>query len=143
MEEPTINTTYMEDLLADLEMWADDNVDTAKEWLKEDEEIDDIYASLLIDHINGIANELTGNDNGSYYCNAYKAKLAIEHNDLLTNEEFLDYLRGADTRLEDLLEKGWEAVDVWGRCWTLDYKLTDEMIKEALEKGVAKHEGRA
>lgn len=32
MEEPTINTTYMEDLLADLEMWAGDNVDTAKEW---------------------------------------------------------------------------------------------------------------
>lgn len=137
MEEPTINTTYMEDLLADLEMWADDNVDTAKEWLEEESENPD--EGLLIDHISGIANELTGNDNGSYYCNAYKAKLAIEHNGLLTNEEFLDYLRDTDTHLEDLLEKGWEAVDVCGRCWTLDYKLTDEMTKEALEKGVAKH----
>lgn len=137
MEEPTINTTYMEDLLADLETWADDNVDTAKEWLEEESENPD--EGLLIDHISGIANELTGNDNGSYYCNAYKAKLAIEHNGLLTNEEFLDYLRDTDTHLEDLLEKGWEAVDVCGRCWTLDYKLTDEMTKEALEKGVAKH----
>lgn len=103
MEEPTINTTYMEDLLADLETWADDNVETAKEWPEEDAEIDDIYASLLLDHINEIADQLTGNDNGSYYCNAYKAKLAIEYNNLLT----------------------------------------DEMIKETLAKGVAKHEGRA
>lgn len=139
MEEPTINTTYMEDLLADLEMWADDNVDTAKEWLEEESENPD--EGLLIDHINGIANELTGNDNGSYYCSTYKAKLAIEHNDLLTEEEFLSYLRDTDTHLEDIMDKGWEAVDVWGRCWTLDYKLTDEMAKEALEKGIAKHEG--
>lgn len=141
MEEPKITTTYLEDLVNDIETWADDNVATAKEWLEEESENPD--EGLLLDHIRDIADQLTGNDNGSYYCNAYEAKLAIEYNDLLTDEEFLSYLRDCDSHLEDIMEQGWEAVDVWGRCWTLDYKLTDEMAKEVLEKGVAKHEGRA
>lgn len=70
-----------------------------------------------------IADSVTGNGSGSYYCNAWKAEDALAHNwDLLADalDEF-----GGDT---DVLRQGPEACDVTIRCYLLG-----ECLEEVLE----------
>lgn len=87
------------------------------------------------DELEQIANDelwtddgVTGNVNGSYYCNAWKAEEAICHNwDLL--EEALDEF-GGDT---DVLKQGAEACDVIIRCYLLGQAIgaaLDELEEE-------------
>lgn len=132
---------YKSEILDHLTMWASDNTDIAKGWVKE--ALNDegkIIADNCADHSKlseyGVADQLTGNDNGSYYCNAYKAKEALAENDALTDEDFLQYLRDNEVHLEDLIERGWECVDVWCRCYVLDYHLTTEDILGAIQHGI-------
>lgn len=132
---------YKEEILDRLTMWASDNTDIAKGWVKE--ALDDegrIIADNCADYSKlseyGVADQLTGNDDGSFYFNAYKAREALSENDALTDEDFLQYLRDNEAHLEDLMERGWECVDVWYRCYVLDYHLTTEDIVGAIQKGI-------
>lgn len=132
---------YKSEILDRLTMWVSDNTDIAKGWVKEALNDDGkIIADDCVDYSRlseyGVAGQLTGNDNGSYYCNAYKTKEALAENNALTDEDFLQYLRDSETHLEDLVERGWECVDVWYRCYVLDYHLTTEDIVGAIQQGI-------
>lgn len=132
---------YKKEMLDKLTVWASDNTDTVKEWIEEALNDDGkIIADDCADHSKlseyGVADQLTGNDDGSFYCNAYKAKEALADNDALTDNDFLQYLRDNDVHLEDLIERGWECVDVWYRCYVLDYHLTPEDIVGAIQQGI-------
>ena len=62
-----------------------------------------------------LADSVTGNSSGSYYCNTYKAEEALTHNlDLL--KEALNEFGG---NFNDALERGAEYCDVTIRCYVL------------------------
>jgi hypothetical protein len=77
-----------------------------------------------------IADSVTGNASGSYYCNAWKAEEAIAHNwDLLGEaaEEF-----GSDS-IAEVLKQGAEACDVTIRCYVLGQAIAavlDEILED-------------
>lgn len=134
--------TYKKEMLDDIAQLATDNRESAKEWLDEITENGEIDYDKATDldflHDIGWGDYLTGNVSGSYYCNSAKAKETVEKRELLTDEGFLNYLRDNETHLEDLMDQGWEAIDVWARCYVIDYLLTGEEIVKALQKGIGK-----
>ncbi len=73
---------------------------------------------------------ITGNDNGSYYCNAYKAHEALFGNEDLAREAYSEFgdLEGL---ANDLLDGEWEKIDVSIRCYLLN-----EVIHEVLFNGM-------
>lgn len=62
-----------------------------------------------------IADSVTGNASGSYYCNTWKAEEALAHNLDLLGEALREFGCGP----EYLIEKGAEAADVTIRCYML------------------------
>ena len=71
-----------------------------------------------------LADSVTGNASGSYYCNAWKAEEALAHNtDLLIealNEfGYLDGIDGMNSALRSLHAHGAEWCDVIVRCYVL------------------------
>ena len=85
----------------------------ALEYIKEnnlqDKSQDKLYDELFL------ADSVTGNASGSYYCNTYKAEEALTHNlDLL--KEALNEFGG---NFNDALERGAEYCDVTTRCYVL------------------------
>ena len=83
-----------------------------------DEWSERLHDDLFID------DSVTGNANGSYYCNAWKAEEAICHNLELLAKALQEFGSGAD-----YLERGAEACDVTIRCYLLG-----GAISEALEE---------
>lgn len=76
-----------------------------------------------------IADSVTGNASGSYYCNAWKAEEAICHNWDLLADAIAEF--GGDT---DILRQGAESCDVTIRCYLLGECLAaalDELEEEA------------
>ena len=91
----------------------------ALEYIKEnnlqDKSQDELYDELFL------ADSVTGNASGSYYCNTYKAEEALTHNlDLL--KEALNEFGG---NFNDALERGAEYCDVTIRCYLLGQVLAD------------------
>lgn len=79
-----------------------------------------------------IADSVTGNGSGSYYCNSYKAQEAI--GDLIWSEELLDMFK--EYGYEQVpMDKGPEYIDVSIRCFLLDEVINEneQEIKEILE----------
>ena len=78
-----------------------------------------------------IADSVTGNASGSYYCNAWKAEEAIAHNLDLLGEALREFGCGP----EYLIEKGAEAADVTIRCYLLGAAISEalEILEEELE----------
>lgn len=100
-----------EDIAAELR-WSFNAIEWAKNMEDRDQFESDLYDQFFTDGI-------TGNDSGSYYCNAWKAEEALAHNwDLLADaiEEF-----GGDV---DILRQGPEACDVTIRCYLLGQAIT-------------------
>ena len=68
-----------------------------------------------------MADSVTGNASGSYYCNAWKAEEALCHNlDLLA-----EALESFGSGLDYLMTEGAEAADVTIRCYLLGGVLSD------------------
>lgn len=77
-----------------------------------------------------IADSVTGNASGSYYCNTYKAAEAIAHNWDLLNDALLEF--GCTDC--NPIEKGEEWCDVTIRCYLLGQCINaalDELEEEA------------
>ena len=91
----------------------------AMEYIKEnnlqDKSQDELYDELFL------ADSVTGNASGSYYCNTYKAEEALTHNLDLLKEAFNEF--GDD--FNDALERGAEYCDVTIRCYVLGQVLAD------------------
>lgn len=76
-----------------------------------------------------IADSVTGNASGSYYCNAWKAEEAICHNWDILADAIAEF--GGDT---DILRQGAKSCDVTIRCYLLGECLAaalDELEEEA------------
>lgn len=100
-----------EDIAAELR-WSFNAIEWAENMEDRDQFESDLYDQFFADGI-------TGNDSGSYFCNAWKAEEALAHNwDLLADaiEEF-----GGDV---DILRQGPEACDVTIRCYLLGQAIT-------------------
>ena len=91
----------------------------ALEYIKEnnlqDKSQDELYDELFL------ADSVTGNTSGSYYCNTYKAEEALVHNLDLLKEALEEF--GGD--FNDALERGAEYCDVTIRCYVLGQVLAD------------------
>ena len=91
----------------------------ALEYIKEnnlqDKSQDELYDELFL------ADSVTGNASGSYYCNTYKAEEALAHNTDLLIEALNEF--GGD--FNDALERGAEYCDVTIRCYLLGQVLAD------------------
>jgi hypothetical protein len=76
-----------------------------------------------------IADQVTGNGSGSYFCNSYKAQEALGN--LIWSEDLADMFRefGYDSVP---MEKGPEYIDVSVRCFLLDECINE--IEEELEE---------
>ena len=81
-----------------------------------------IYEDMWID------DSITGNASGSYYCNAWKAEEALNHNWDLLSEALSEF--GCEV---DVLEKGAEYCDVTIRCYLLG-EILQEVIDELEEE---------
>ena len=91
----------------------------ALEYIKEnklqDKSQDELYDELFL------ADSVTGNASGSYYCNTYKAEEALTHNLDLLKEALNEF--GGD--FNNALERGAEYCDVTIRCYLLGQVLAD------------------
>ena len=91
----------------------------ALEYIKEnnlqDKSQEELYDELFL------ADSVTGNASGSYYCNTYKAEEALTHNLDLLKEALNEF--GDD--FNDALERGAEYCDVTIRCYVLGQVLAD------------------
>ena len=113
---------YLENLKNDIL----DYVESEKDYLK-GKSIDELYDDLFI------ADSVTGNVSGSYYCNTWKSEEALAHNlDLL--KEAIEMFGG---NYEEALEKGAEYCDVTIRCYLLGQALEEvkDEVMEILESG--------
>lgn len=127
---------YKRELFEELVIWSDGNPTLAREWIKNSTGDDCDEHSKLSEY--GVADKLTGNDNGGFYrSNVSMAKSMILGRNVLEDTEFLGYLHGCETHLEDLLAKGWDTLDIWYRCYVMDNHLTSEDIIKALKRGVS------
>ena len=109
---------YKENVIADVMEYIRENYDTMEE-VKRDEERGELYDSLFI------ADSVTGNGSGSYYCNTWEAEESLCHNMELLGEALEEF--GCDGSY--IMEHGAEACDVTIRCYLLG-----EAIGEAIEE---------
>lgn len=108
---------YREAVADDIREYISENIDISEYTSRDD------LAEKLNDDL-WIADSVTGNASGSYYCNAWRAEEALCHNmDLLADacEEF-----GED--IGEAVKRGAEFCDVTIRCYLLG-----EMISEVLD----------
>ena len=123
---------YKENVRADIKAYIED--DYSREEIIEKLRARDAWEQELNDEL-WIADSVTGNGSGSYYCNTWKAEEALSHNwDLLAEalEEF-----GCEV---DVLAKGAEWCDVSIRCYLLGgclHEALDELEEEFEEEGNA------
>ena len=102
------------------------------EYLKEIADYESFYYPD-IDHIwddSSLYNRITGNIDGSYYCNTYLAEEALCHNWNLLFEVIEEY----DLRNEDVIKRGAEYCDVLVRDYVLGQILSEyDSIEELYE----------
>ncbi len=113
---------YLQAVIDDVKQYIDENEITVTS-----ENRDEVEQQLYDDCF--IADSVTGNASGSYYCNAWKAEEALCHNwDLLgeAGDEF------GDDSITNVLKQGPEACDVTIRCYLLGQAIPavlDEMLE--------------
>ena len=115
---------YMEAMKEDIKEYIDNEVN-----LKDFSDKDELEEKLNEDL--WVADSVTGNASGSYYCNSWKAEEAICHNLDLLGEAMSEF--GCEA---DLLEKGAEWADVTIRCYLLGQVIGEVLddMEEDLEK---------
>ena len=139
---------YEEDVKTDINFFFDENLEEMTRWLlKEYEDWQGDYDNAVNDFYDKARDAMedswvTGNNNGSYYCDRYKAEIALAHNYPLLAEVAEEYEYHIDISNP-------EANDVIIRCHFLDLLLYDETLnflkrakltKERLEELAAKQE---
>lgn len=114
--------TYLEMLKADVKQWMDEN----KDYYDFPDDRDEL-AEFLEDKT-WVADSVTGNASGSYYCNSAKAKEQIFAN---TDEvvEALTEMCDRETIAELFIDRSWEYMDVTARCYWLGQAI-DELLDE-------------
>lgn len=115
---------YMEAMKEDIKEYIDNEIN-----LKDFSDRDELEEKLNEDL--WVADSVTGNASGSYYCNSWKAEEAICHNLDLLGEAMSEF--GCEA---DLLEKGAEWADVTIRCYLLGQVIGEVLddMEEELEK---------
>lgn len=112
------------------EDYVNDIIVDGKEYIKEtldynpDTDFDTILDDMFVSRV-------TGNDNGSYYCNSYKAEQAVK--DVIFEDWFLDMCKDFDIfNREDPIEFIFnpEAMDVSVRCYLLGFSDVIESLQE-------------
>lgn len=113
-----MNYDYLENIKSDILDYVREN----KEYL-EGKDYDELYDDFFM------ADSITGNASGSYYCNTWKAEEALCHNQDLLHDALQEF--GCDITY---LEKGAEACDVTIRCYLLGQAMAEveDEIKEIL-----------
>ena len=87
-----------------------------------------------------IADDVTGNASGSYYCNSYKAKEAVFGDIDTVREALIEFCCGQSEEIADaFLNERWEWLDVTARCFVLGECIADFIrdSEEDLEKMIA------
>ena len=115
---------YMEAMKEDIKEYIDNEINL-KDFSNRDELEEKLNEDLWV------ADSVTGNASGSYYCNSWKAEEAICHNLDLLGEAMSEF--GCEA---DLLEKGAEWADVTIRCYLLGQVIGEVLddMEEELEK---------
>lgn len=75
------------------------------------------------------SDSVTGNASGSYFCNTWKAKMAVLDNIDILRNAYIDWGYEANDVATDFLEERWEAMDVTIRCYLL-HEVMDEVMEE-------------
>jgi len=75
---------------------------------------------------------VTGNASGSYYCNSYKAKMAVIDNEDLLQDALREFCVEPETITEHFINGDWEYFDVTIRCYILG-----EVIADVVENWLA------
>lgn len=95
-------------------------------------EVDGAYPEEVFDNVYDkmwIADSVTGNASGSYFCNSYKAKECVIDNIDLLNEAFYEFGCDSTEVGERFLNEEWEYFDVTIRCYLLASCLS-EVLEE-------------
>jgi hypothetical protein len=93
-----------------------------------------------------IADEITGNASGSYFCNSNEAKEAVLYDMGTVREALIEFGCSAEEIGDRFLNEDWEWLDVTARCYVLGEALGDwirdheEAIEKAIEEANAEFE---
>lgn len=117
---------YLENMKEDIKNYIEENKENESyNWdnLEEVEEV--LYDDLWID------DSITGNGSGSYYCNSYKAREALQGNEDLLIEALEEFGNDAESYKRSLTDP--EFADVTIRCYLLSQAIS-EVLKEMSEE---------
>ena len=122
---------YLESIKEDIKEYA--ITDEIKEQIRNGER-DEVEQQLNDDL--WIDDAITGNASGSYYCNSYKAKEALEGNEDLVREMVSEFCIDAEEVAKRFLDGDWEYFDVSVRCYLLGQAISEALdeIEEELEE---------
>lgn len=128
---------YEKDVKTDINRYFDEDSEEMTRWLVEeygdnqgdyDEAVDDFYERLRYAIIESW---VTGNNDGSYYCDRYKAEIALAH-----NYRLLAKIAEQDDYQIDVSDP--ERNDVIIRCYYLDMLLYNETLSFLNKAGLTK-----
>jgi len=117
---------YLESIKEDIKNYIEENKDNESYNFDNIEELKE----LLYDDL-WIEDSVTGNGTGSYYCNRYKAREALQGNEELLIEALETFGNNAESYKRSLTDP--EFADVTIRCYLLDEainEVVEEMTKE-------------
>lgn len=117
---------YLESMKEDVKNYIEENKENESyNWDNLEEVKELLYDDLWID------DSVTGNGSGSYYCNSYKAREALQGNEDLLVEALEEFGNDAESYKRSLTDP--EFADVTIRCYLLSQAI-DEALKETFEE---------
>ena len=117
---------YLENMKEDVKNYIEENKENESyNWDNLEEAKRLLYDDLWID------DSVTGNGSGSYYCNSYKAREALQGNEDLLVEALEEFGNDAESYKRSLTDP--EFADVCIRCYLL-HQAIDEVLKEITEE---------
>ena len=117
---------YLESMKEDIKNYIEENKENdSYNWDNLEEVKELLYDDLWID------DSVTGNGSGSYYCNSYKAREALQGNEDLLIEALEEFGNDAESYKRSLTDP--EFADVTIRCYLLSQAI-DEALKETFEE---------
>lgn len=121
-QEESTMYNYEETMKNDILDYIAENIDRA-DYINNREELEE-----KLNEDCWIADSVTGNASGSYYCNAWKAREAVTDNMSYCTEALREFCTEPETIAEHFLNEDWEYFDVTIRCYLLN-----GMISEVLD----------
>lgn len=117
---------YLENMKEDVKNYVEENKENESyNWDNLEEAKELLYDDLWID------DSVTGNGSGSYYCNSYKAREALQGNEDLLVKALEEFGNDAESYKRSLTDP--EFADVCIRCYLL-HQAIDEVLKEITEE---------